>query len=88
MNLVKAQQGMKNLADRKRGEEEFHKGDMVYLKLNPYLQKSLAKRPFDKSAPRFYGPFQCFNGLGRWLKNYGCLMIAIYIWCSTSQRNR
>ena len=31
---------------------------MVYLKLRPYHQSSLAKRTNEKLAPRFYGPLQ------------------------------
>lgn len=40
-----------------RRKENFQVGDMVYLKLQPYRQKSLAKRTFERLALRFYGPF-------------------------------
>lgn len=36
LNLLRAQQRMKDWADRKRRDEEFNVGDMVYLKLQPY----------------------------------------------------
>ena len=42
----------------------FKKGDMVYLKLQPYRHKSLAVRPNEKLAPRFYGPFEVEDKVG------------------------
>lgn len=39
-------------------------GDWVFLKLQPYRQKSLAKRSFEKLAPRFYGPFEVTQRIG------------------------
>lgn len=48
---------MKLQEDLHRREVEFQKGDMVLLKLQPYHQQSLAKRPFDKLSARYYGPF-------------------------------
>lgn len=51
LNLFKAQQRMKTTADRKRREEEFEEGKIVYLKLQPYKQKSLAKRPIEAGIP-------------------------------------
>lgn len=59
-----AQNRMKQQADHKRTEREFQVGDWVYLKLHPYRQKSLIKRPSHKLAPRFYGPFQIASKVG------------------------
>lgn len=42
INLIKAQQKMKSSADATRREVHFKVGDRVYLKLQPYRQKSLA----------------------------------------------
>ena len=55
--LQKAQSRMKSQADKRRREVEYEKGDLVYLKLKPYMFKSLAKKPNEKLAPRYYGPF-------------------------------
>lgn len=43
-NLQKAQSQMKMYADTKRRQMEFAVGDLVYLKLQPYKFKSLAKK--------------------------------------------
>lgn len=64
MNLLRAQQRMKSYADLKRREEVFNVGEMVYLKLQPYRQRSLAKRPFEKLAAKFYGPFEVVKKIG------------------------
>ncbi|XP_074366797.1 uncharacterized protein LOC141707499 [Apium graveolens] len=55
---------MKRAADAHRHEESFLLGDWVYLKLQPYRQQSLARRPFDKLAARFYGPFKISQKIG------------------------
>lgn len=36
-NLLRAQDIMKSYADKKRCEREFFVGDMVYLKIQPYI---------------------------------------------------
>ena len=55
---------MKLYADRKRSERNFEVGDWVFLKLQPYRQKSVAMRHNMKIAPRFYGPFQVSQKIG------------------------
>jgi len=42
--LQRAQQRMKAQADKGRSEREFAPGDLVYLKLQPYIQSSVASR--------------------------------------------
>lgn len=49
-HLVKAQQRMKKYADAHHREVEFEGGDLVYLKIQPYQQKSLARRVCEKLA--------------------------------------
>lgn len=40
---------MKDQADKKRGDRQFYVGDHVYLKLQPYVQSSIARRDNHKS---------------------------------------
>ncbi|KAD7477187.1 hypothetical protein E3N88_00323 [Mikania micrantha] len=56
-NLQKAQDRMKSQLDQQRRELNFNVGDAVFLRIQPYRQKSLAKRRFEKLSPRFYGPY-------------------------------
>ncbi|XP_074345991.1 uncharacterized protein LOC141684748 [Apium graveolens] len=53
------------VADSKRREENFEVGEVVYIKLQSYRQRSLAKRPFEKLAARFYGPFEVCQQVGK-----------------------
>ena len=54
-NLARVQLLMKYHSDKRR-EVSYEVGDMVYLKLQPYRQRSLATRLNQKLAPRFYNP--------------------------------
>jgi len=56
---------MKLYADKKRREVEFQPGDKVYLKIQPYRMKSLAKKINQKLSPRFYGPFEVLERIGQ-----------------------
>jgi len=62
--LNRAQNKMKQSADKKRREVVFEIGDFVYLKLHPYRMKSLATIPNQKLAARFYGTFEVFERVG------------------------
>jgi len=55
---------MKNQADRHRRELTFEIGEMVYLKLQPYKLRSLAKKINEKLSPRFYGPYKILEKIG------------------------
>ncbi|KAL4567338.1 hypothetical protein LXL04_022921 [Taraxacum kok-saghyz] len=63
--LIKAQHRMKQMEDKHRKEVQFQVGDKVYLKLQPYRQKSLATRRFEKLAPRYYGPYTVCQRVGQ-----------------------
>lgn len=65
LNLFRAQQVMRKYADQKRRHENFEVGEKVFLKLQPYRQKSLAIRPNEKLAARFYGPFTVVQKIGK-----------------------
>jgi hypothetical protein len=56
-HLARAQQRMKSQADKQRIERHFEVGDQVFLKIQPYVQSSLAPRANQKLAFRFFGPF-------------------------------
>ncbi|CAH9084460.1 unnamed protein product [Cuscuta epithymum] len=58
MNLARAQNLMKQQADKHRRNIQLEVGDQVYLKIQPYKLKSLAKRVNQKLSPRYYGPFE------------------------------
>ena len=55
---------MKKMVNTKRRELKFKVGDEVYLKLQPYRQRSLARTRSDKSAPKFYGPYKIVEEIG------------------------
>lgn len=56
-HLQRARLRMKQQTNRKRSERRLEVGDMVFLKLQPYVQTSVAKRANHKLSSRFYGPF-------------------------------
>jgi hypothetical protein len=55
---------MKFQSDKNRSEREFQVGDWVYLKLQPYIQKSIATRANPKLAFKYYGPFLVLRRIG------------------------
>lgn len=65
LQLLKSQQRMQVTANSKRRDENFAVGEKVFLKLQPYRQRSLAHRPFEKLAARFYGPYKVIQRIGQ-----------------------
>lgn len=51
-HLSRAQDRMKQMADKRRSKREFQVRDLVYLKLQPYRQHSLLKFRNQKLSPR------------------------------------
>lgn len=63
-HLQRTRQKMKKQADKHRSERAFVEGDWVFLKLQPYVQLSLAPRSCQKLAFKFFGPFQIEKKVG------------------------
>lgn len=55
---------MKQQADCNRTDRVFQEGDQVLLKLQPYVQYSVANRPYPKLAYEFFGPFTIVARVG------------------------
>lgn len=63
--LNRARQLMKNQADKKRSFREFNISDQVFLKLQPYIQTSVAPRANHKLAYKFFGPFPIIEKINK-----------------------
>ena len=57
IHIAKSQCSMVEFANRKRRVVEFNVGDSVFLKLQPYRQRSVEKALTNKLARRYYGPY-------------------------------
>ena len=57
-HLDRAKLRMKTQADKKRIDRQFEVGDMVFSKLQPYVQASVADRTNRKLSFKNYGPFR------------------------------
>uniref|UniRef100_A0A0A9D935 Tf2-1-like SH3-like domain-containing protein n=1 Tax=Arundo donax TaxID=35708 RepID=A0A0A9D935_ARUDO len=55
---------MKAQADKNRTKRQFAMGDFVYLKLQPYVQSSVAARASHKLSFRYFGPYQITAKVG------------------------
>ncbi|KAK0595973.1 hypothetical protein LWI29_011581 [Acer saccharum] len=62
--LEKAQGRMKKYYDQGRRDVSFEPGDFMYLKLQPYRQKSLKKKFNVKLSQWYYGPFKVLERIG------------------------
>ncbi|XP_066320759.1 uncharacterized protein [Miscanthus floridulus] len=58
------QQRMKSQADKGRSERQFNIGDYVFLRLQPYVQSSLAPRAHQKLCFKFFGPYKVVDKIG------------------------
>ena len=63
-HLHRAQHRMKMQADKGRSDRSFQVGDSVYLKLQPYVQSSLAPRANQKLASKFFRPYKVIGKVG------------------------
>jgi hypothetical protein len=64
-HLNRAQLRMKHQADKGRTEREFQEGDHVFLKIQPYVQSSVAPRANHKLTFKYFGPFSVLHRVGK-----------------------
>jgi hypothetical protein len=64
LHLQHAQDHMHRQANKHRSEHSFNVGDMVFLKLQPYVQAFVAHRAHHKLAFKFFGPFHIMECIG------------------------
>lgn len=55
-HLMRAKQIMKDQADKRHSWQEFKVGDQAFLKLQLYIQTSVARRANHKPSFEFFGP--------------------------------
>lgn len=63
-HLARAKERMKRQADNNRSKRQFKVGDIVFLKIQPYVQSTLAPRANQKLSFKFYGPFHMIARVG------------------------
>jgi hypothetical protein len=63
-HLVHAKARMKKQADQHRSERQFEIGRKVFLKLQPYVQSSLAPRANQKLSFNYFNPFEILQKVG------------------------
>uniref|UniRef100_A0A8R7PYZ4 Integrase catalytic domain-containing protein n=1 Tax=Triticum urartu TaxID=4572 RepID=A0A8R7PYZ4_TRIUA len=63
-HLLRARQNMKDSADKRRSHRVFEVGDWVFLKLQPYVQRSVATRSNQKLAFRYFSPYKVLHRVG------------------------
>lgn len=64
-HLLRAQHRMQQNADLHRTDRSFEIGDYVFVKLQPYRQKSLVIRGNQKLAPKYFGPYKIIDTCGK-----------------------
>jgi hypothetical protein len=55
---------IKHQADKKRSERQFEPGEFVFMKLQPYIQSSVAPRAHHKLLFKYYGPYDIVERIG------------------------
>lgn len=62
--MHRAQYKMTQLANKSRSERIFQIGDLVYVKLQPYLQNSVEVKDNSKLSPLYYRPYRILDKVG------------------------
>jgi hypothetical protein len=55
---------MRRQANKNRSKRSFKVGDMVFLKLQPYVQASVARHAHHTLAFKFFGPYRILDRVG------------------------
>ena len=63
-HLQRAQNQHKVQVHKHRVERTFEVGDLVYLRLQPYMQASIKRSGAEKLQPRFFGPYKFSRKVG------------------------
>lgn len=64
LHLQRTQDHVRRQANKHRSECSFNVGDMVFLKLQPYVQAFVAHRAHHKLVFKFFGPFHIMERIG------------------------
>lgn len=60
-HLHRARNIMKSQADKKRNDRSFAVGDSVFVKLQPHVQTTVARRSNHKLSFRYFGPYRIIS---------------------------
>ncbi|WVZ81602.1 hypothetical protein U9M48_028957, partial [Paspalum notatum var. saurae] len=63
-HLVRSRHRMKKQADKHISDRQFQVGDSVLVKLQPYIQTSLARRSNQKLAFKYFGTYEVLSHIG------------------------
>ena len=63
-HLLRAKQRIKHAADPHHSKRQFQVDDWVFLKLQPYVQTSIADRRSQKLAFKYFGPYKVLARVG------------------------
>lgn len=63
-HLARAKERMQKQVDKNRSERQFKVGDLVFVKIQPYIKSTLASRANQKLSFKYYGPFKILSRVG------------------------